>query len=65
MGTFILIMFGDGVVAQVVLSNGEKGEHTDDPGCSSVIYADVFVIRQLPEYQLGLGMFSILHCRSP
>lgn len=25
MGTFILIMFGDGVVAQVVLSGGEKG----------------------------------------
>lgn len=24
-GTFILLMFGDGVVAQVVLSNGEKG----------------------------------------
>lgn len=24
-GTFILIMFGDGVVAQVVLSKGEKG----------------------------------------
>lgn len=24
-GTFILIMFGDGVVAQVVLSGGEKG----------------------------------------
>lgn len=24
-GTFILIMFGDGVVAQVVLSNGTKG----------------------------------------
>lgn len=27
MGTFILIMFGDGVVAQVVLSNGEKGDY--------------------------------------
>ena len=27
LGTFILIMFGDGVVAQVVLSNGEKGEY--------------------------------------
>jgi aquaglyceroporin related protein len=27
MGTFILIMFGDGVVAQVVLSNGEKGNY--------------------------------------
>ncbi|KAK3071607.1 glycerol channel [Teratosphaeriaceae sp. CCFEE 6253] len=26
-GTFILIMFGDGVVAQVVLSNGEKGDY--------------------------------------
>ena len=24
-GTFILLMFGDGVVAQVVLSKGEKG----------------------------------------
>ncbi|KAK3676242.1 glycerol channel [Recurvomyces mirabilis] len=27
MGTFILIMFGDGVVAQVVLSNGTKGDY--------------------------------------
>lgn len=27
MGTFILVMFGDGVVAQVVLSNGEKGDY--------------------------------------
>lgn len=27
MGTFILIMFGDGVVAQVVLSNGSFGEY--------------------------------------
>ena len=27
LGTFILIMFGDGVVAQVVLSNGEKGQY--------------------------------------
>lgn len=26
-GTFILLMFGDGVVAQVVLSNGEKGDY--------------------------------------
>ena len=26
-GTFILVMFGDGVVAQVVLSNGEKGDY--------------------------------------
>lgn len=26
-GTFILIMFGDGVVAQVVLSNGAKGDY--------------------------------------
>lgn len=27
MGTFILIMFGDGVVAQVVLSNDQKGNY--------------------------------------
>jgi aquaglyceroporin related protein, other eukaryote len=27
MGVFILIMFGDGVVAQVVLSNGTKGDY--------------------------------------
>lgn len=27
LGTFILIMFGDGVVAQVVLSNGTKGNY--------------------------------------
>ena len=27
MGVFILILFGDGVVAQVVLSNGEKGDY--------------------------------------
>jgi len=27
MGTFILIMFGDGVVAQVVLSNGKNGDY--------------------------------------
>ncbi|KAF2215477.1 hypothetical protein CERZMDRAFT_57026 [Cercospora zeae-maydis SCOH1-5] len=27
MGVFILIMFGDGVVAQVVLSRGEKGDY--------------------------------------
>ncbi|KAF2163280.1 hypothetical protein M409DRAFT_68571 [Zasmidium cellare ATCC 36951] len=27
MGVFILIMFGDGSVAQVVLSNGEKGDY--------------------------------------
>lgn len=27
MGTFILIMFGDGSVAQVVLSRGEKGDY--------------------------------------
>lgn len=27
MGVFILIMFGDGVVAQVVLSGGEKGDY--------------------------------------
>ncbi|RMZ77857.1 hypothetical protein DV737_g4137, partial [Chaetothyriales sp. CBS 132003] len=26
-GTFIMILFGDGVVAQVVLSNGEKGDY--------------------------------------
>jgi aquaglyceroporin related protein, other eukaryote len=26
-GVFILVMFGDGVVAQVVLSNGEKGDY--------------------------------------
>ena len=26
-GTMILILFGDGVVAQVVLSNGEKGNY--------------------------------------
>lgn len=26
-GVFILIMFGDGVVAQVVLSNGTKGDY--------------------------------------
>jgi aquaglyceroporin related protein, other eukaryote len=26
-GVFILIMFGDGVVAQVVLSKGEKGDY--------------------------------------
>jgi aquaglyceroporin related protein, other eukaryote len=26
-GTFILVMFGDGVVAQVVLSNGKKGDY--------------------------------------
>lgn len=27
MGTFILIMFGDGVVAQVTLSNGDGGDY--------------------------------------
>lgn len=27
LGTMILIIFGDGVVAQVVLSNGEKGNY--------------------------------------
>lgn len=27
LGTFILLMFGDGVVAQVVLSNGQKGSY--------------------------------------
>lgn len=27
LGTFVLIMFGDGVVAQVVLSNGTKGDY--------------------------------------
>lgn len=27
MGVFILILFGDGVVAQVVLSNGTKGDY--------------------------------------
>lgn len=27
MGTMILILFGDGVVAQVVLSNGQKGNY--------------------------------------
>jgi len=27
LGTFILILFGDGVVAQVVLSKGEKGSY--------------------------------------
>lgn len=27
MGVFVLIMFGDGVVAQVVLSSGEKGDY--------------------------------------
>ncbi|KAF3405389.1 Aquaporin-3 [Talaromyces pinophilus] len=27
MGTFIILMFGDGVVAQVVLSNGQKGNY--------------------------------------
>jgi hypothetical protein len=27
LGTFILVMFGDGVVAQVLLSNGEKGSY--------------------------------------
>ena len=27
MGTFILVMFGDGVVAQVVLSGGENGDY--------------------------------------
>ena len=27
MGVFILILFGDGVVAQVTLSNGEKGDY--------------------------------------
>lgn len=27
LGVFILIMFGDGVVAQVVLSNGAKGDY--------------------------------------
>ena len=26
-GTFILVMFGDGVVAQVVLSDGKKGDY--------------------------------------
>jgi aquaglyceroporin related protein len=26
-GTFIMIMFGDGVVAQVVLSDGAKGDY--------------------------------------
>jgi aquaglyceroporin related protein len=26
-GTMVLILFGDGVVAQVVLSNGEKGDY--------------------------------------
>lgn len=26
-GVFILLMFGDGVVAQVVLSNGKKGDY--------------------------------------
>ena len=26
-GTFILLLFGDGVVAQVVLSRGEKGDY--------------------------------------
>jgi aquaglyceroporin related protein len=26
-GTFIMLLFGDGVVAQVVLSNGEKGDY--------------------------------------
>lgn len=26
-GTFIILMFGDGVVAQVVLSNGQKGNY--------------------------------------
>lgn len=26
-GTFILLLFGDGVVAQVVLSGGEKGDY--------------------------------------
>ena len=26
-GTFVLIMFGDGVVAQVILSGGEKGQY--------------------------------------
>lgn len=27
LGTFVLILFGDGVVAQVVLSGGEKGDY--------------------------------------
>lgn len=39
MGTFILIMFGDGGVAQVVLSRGEKGDY------QSISWAWVSVLR--------------------
>lgn len=27
LGTMVLVLFGDGVVAQVILSNGEKGNY--------------------------------------
>ena len=46
LGVFILIMFGDGVVAQVVLSNSKKGDYVSKlrallhglqvPGCSDI-----------------------------
>ena len=38
MGTMILVLFGDGVVAQVVLSNGQKGNYQSISwgwGCAS------------------------------
>lgn len=42
MGTFILVMFGDGGVAQVVLSRGEKGDY------QSISWAWVSRLSSLP-----------------
>lgn len=51
MGTFILIMFGDGGVAQVVLSRGEKGDY------QSISWA--WVSSQLPPYRQSLPLIMI------
>lgn len=45
MGTFILIMFGDGGVAQVVLSRGQKGDY------QSISWAWVSVFQKLAPNQ--------------
>lgn len=55
LGTFIIIMFGDGVVAQVVLSRGKNGDYQSIRYClTSLIFND----RELTRSPVGDGAWE-------
>lgn len=60
-GTMVMILFGDGVVAQVVLSGGTKGDYQSISWGWGSVYLDSFLLGQTVAWSRYLPKPSVWH----